>query len=82
MIVSVHWSKTSWPSAMMLAVAALQPLGRKLDRGQRILDLVGDAARHVGPGRGALGGDQVGDVVERHDACPVVARRDCWSRGR
>ena len=37
-----------------LAVFAAQALGRKLDRGQRILDLVRDAARDVGPGRGAL----------------------------
>ena len=37
-----------------LAEAAPDALGRKLDRRQRVLDLVGDAARHVGPGRGAL----------------------------
>ena len=37
-----------------LAVAAPDALGRKLDRGQRILDLVGDAARDVGPGGRAL----------------------------
>ena len=48
-------------------VFALQPLGRKLDRGQRVLDLMGDAARHIGPGGGALGGDQIGDVVEGDD---------------
>ena len=32
------------------AVAAFQPLGGELDRGQRVLDLVRDAARDVGPG--------------------------------
>ena len=58
-----------------LAVLALQPLGRKLDRGQRILDLVRDAARDVGPGRGALRRDQVGDVVERHHIAAVLVGR-------
>ena len=60
-----------------LAIFALEPLGRKLDRGQRILDLMGDAARHVGPGRGALRGDEIGDVVQRDDEVrmPSTARR-------
>ena len=49
------------------AELALQPLGRQLDRGQRVLDLVGDAARHVGPGGRALGRDQIADVVEGDD---------------
>ena len=55
-----------------LAVFAAQPLGRKLDRRQRILDFMGDAARDVGPGRGALRRNQFGDVVERDDI--AVAR--------
>src|SRR5581483_799230 len=46
------------------AVLALDALGRELYRGQRVLDLVGDAARHVGPRRGALCRDELGDVVE------------------
>ena len=50
-----------------LAVFAAQPFGRQLNRRQRVLDLVRDAAGDVGPGRGALRGDQFGDVVERHD---------------
>ena len=50
-----------------LAVFALQPLGRKLDRRQRVLDLVCDAARDIGPGGGALRGDEIGDVVEGDD---------------
>ena len=50
-----------------VAVFAPQPLGRKLDRGERVLDLVGDAARDVGPGGGALGRYQIGDVVKRDD---------------
>ncbi len=57
------------------AVAALEPLGGKLDRRQRILDLVGDAAGDVGPGGGALRGDEIGDVVERDDAAAVAAPR-------
>jgi hypothetical protein len=44
----------------LLAVAALEPLGGELDRGQRVLDLVGDAPRDVrttrpGAGRAAGG---------------------------
>ena len=54
-----------------LAVFAAQPLGRELDRGQRVLDLVGDAAGDVGPGRGALRGDQLGDVVEGDDVAAL-----------
>ena len=58
-----------------LAVFAAQPLRRQLDRRERILDLVRDAARDVGPGRGALRADQVGDVVERHHIAVVGFRR-------
>ena len=50
-----------------LAVAAADALGRKLDRRQRVLDLMRDAPRHVGPGRGALRLHEVGDVVDRDD---------------
>ena len=56
----------------LVAVFALQALGGKLDRRQRILDLMRDASRHVGPGGGALRGDEIGDVVEGDD---VAARR-------
>ncbi|MNH96839.1 hypothetical protein D3C73_495200 [compost metagenome] len=35
----------------LLAVTALQPLRRQLDRRQRVLDLMGDAARHIRPCR-------------------------------
>ena len=67
-IVSVHWSKTLRSSSLdPLAEAALQPLGGELDRRQRILDLVRDAARDVRPGRAALRRHQVGDVVEGDD---------------
>ena len=55
-----------------LAVAAADALGRKLDRRQRVLDLVGDAARDVGPGGGALRRDEVGDVVDGDDIGLVV----------
>ena len=58
-----------------LAVFAAQPLGRQLDGGERVLDLVCDAARDVGPGRGTLGRDQRGDIVERqHVAVFRLAR--------
>ena len=66
-----------------LAVLAADALGRKLYRRQRVLDLVGDAPRHIGPGRGALRGDQLGDVVEgQHRAVVLLARRLARSRGR
>ena len=48
-------------------VLALDALGRKLNRRQRVLYLVGDPARDVGPGGGTLGGDERGDVVEGDD---------------
>ena len=56
-----------------VAVFAANALGRKLDRRQRVLDLVCDAARHVGPGGRALSNDQLGDVVERHHVALSVA---------
>ena len=46
--------------------APLQPFRGKLNRGQRILDLMRDTARDIGPGRLALGRLQFGDVVKRH----------------
>ena len=48
-------------------VFAPQPVRRKLDRGERILDLVRDTAGHVRPGRLALRRQQVGHIVERND---------------
>ena len=57
-----------------LAVAAADALGRQLDRRQRVLDLVGDAARHVGPGGGALRLHEIGDVVDGDDVGLVVLR--------
>ena len=55
------------------AVFALQALGRELDGRQRVLDLMRDAARDVGPGGVALRRDEIGDVVEGEDV--AVARR-------
>jgi hypothetical protein len=48
----------------LLAVAALQALGRKLDGRQRVLDLMSDATRDIRPGSRPLGDDEVGNVVE------------------
>src|SRR5208283_6058581 len=53
------------------AVATLEPFGGELYRRQRVLDLVGDAARHIRPGRRPLGADQIADVVECYDAALV-----------
>ena len=44
----------------------LQAFGAELDGGERVLDLVSEAAGHFAPGGAALGGDDLGDVVE-HD---------------
>ena len=43
---------------------ARDALGRKRDRRQRILELMGDAARHLVPGRGLLGAQQLAGVFE------------------
>ncbi len=48
------------------AIAPAQAFGAQLDRGQRVLDLVGDAAGDIGPRTVALGRDQLAHVVERH----------------
>ena len=67
MIVPVSCSKVAGVGADLLAVAALQPLGGELDRGQRVLDLVRDPAGDVGPGGAALVEQLLGNVVEGED---------------
>ena len=49
------------------AEVAAHPLGAQLNRGQRVLDLVREPARHVAPGRHPLRPDQRGHVVEHQD---------------
>ena len=49
----------------------MQTLGCKLNRRQRILDLVRDSPCDIGPRGTALVGELVGDVVERHNR-PVL----------
>mmetsp|Transcript_53686 Transcript_53686/g.126315 ORF Transcript_53686/g.126315 Transcript_53686/m.126315 type:complete len:732 (-) Transcript_53686:1050-3245(-) len=46
----------------------LQTLGRQLDGRQRVLDLVGQPAGDLAPGRRALGRDDLGDVIEHDQA--------------
>ena len=80
-IVSVHCSNTAAILDDHFAVFAAQPLGRQLDRRQRVLDLVGDAARDIGPGRGALRQHQLGDVVDGDDIAVLGFRQPVrWSR--
>ena len=59
----------------LLQIFALQPLGGELDRRQRILDLMGDAPGDIGPGRLALGAQQLGHVVEGDDEAVALAPR-------
>ena len=72
-IVPVSRSNVSLSELISFAEAALKPLGGKLDRGQRVLDLMRDPARDVRPCRAALIGQLVGDVVEGEDAAVLVA---------
>ena len=51
--------------------AAAQALGRELDRRERVLDLVGDALRHLAPGGEALGLEELGQVVEDEDHAEI-----------
>ena len=50
----------------LVGEAMLQALGRELDRRQRVLDLVRQAACHLAPGGEALRLQQPRDVVEHH----------------
>ena len=70
-IVPVSCSNVAGIGRDLLAVAPLQPLGGELDRGQRVLDLVGDAAGDVGPGGAALVEQLLGDVVEGEDVAAL-----------
>src|SRR5580704_8398927 len=58
-----------------VAVFAAQPLCRKLDRRQRILDLVGDPPGDVRPCRSPLRHYQFGNVVDSDDVTVVGIRR-------
>ena len=50
-------------------------LGRQLNRRERVLDLVREAARHLAPGRVALRLQQGRDVVEHQHHAGRAARR-------
>ncbi len=52
--------------------AAAQALGRELDRRERILHLVGEPPRDLGPGRVALRAVEYREVVEHDDDARVV----------
>ncbi len=55
-----------------LGIAALQTLGRELDRRQRVLDLMRNPTSHIGPGGAPLIGQLLRDVVERQDMARCV----------
>ncbi len=56
----------------LLAEAALKPLGGKLDRGQRILDLVRNAPGDVRPGSAPLVAQLICDIVEGNDRTLMI----------
>ena len=43
---------------------AFQPFGGQLDRGQRVLDFMGNPASHIAPCGHSLGGNQIGDIIK------------------
>ncbi len=51
---------------------AAQAFGRKLYRRERVLDLVRDATRNIGPGARALRLHEFGDIVESDDGTDVA----------
>ena len=57
------------------------PLGRKGDRGERILDLVGDALRHLAPGGRLLRVQQVAHVLDHEDVTHVLLATTQAGRG-
>ena len=59
----------------LLAVFALQPLGGKLDWGERVLDFMGNAPRDVGPGGVPLRRNEIGDIVEGEDMAVLFGIR-------
>ena len=66
-IVCVPRSSVSWSARVELAAELDgEPFGRKLDRRQRILDLVREPSRDFGPRRVALRLRKLGHVVEHH----------------
>ena len=57
-------------------IAPLQPFGGKLNGGQRVLDFMRNAPRHIRPGGLALGGLQFGNVIKgQHKARHAPAQR-------
>ena len=70
-IVPVSRSKVDGIGLDLLGIAALQPFGGELDRGQRVLDLVSDAPGDVRPGGAALVEQLLGDVVEGEDVAAL-----------
>ena len=50
----------------LVQIAVAQAVGRELDWGQRVLDLMGQTTRHLAPGGILLCRDQFGDIIEDH----------------
>ena len=63
-IVAVHSSTSAARRRRRIGEVAAQPLGRQLDRRQRILDLVRQPPRHLAPRGDLLRADERRDVVE------------------
>ena len=61
--------------AHLLAIATLEPFGCELDRGERVLDLVRNPTRNIGPGSAALIEQLPRDILEC-DHMPAGCGRD------
>src|ERR1700694_2523867 len=70
-----YWVKSSTMplSAAPWFTIALRARGGQLDRRERVLDLVREAARDFAPGGVALRLDEVRDVVEHHHIAVLAA---------
>ena len=69
-IARVHSSTTFSKSGARLEPGLAHALGRELDRRQRVLDLVGEPARHLAPGRHLLRAHERRHVVEDDHGAP------------
>ncbi len=78
--VSVSLRKVAEIALDLVAEPPLKPFGRELDRGERILDLMRDTPRDVGPGGAPLVEQLLGDILETQRE--AIALRHRFGRER